>query len=172
MFQRARRGLSAEYHLVIPMREKLDTVDARILRLLQDDGRVTNADLAREVGLSPPSMLQRVRKLEQAGYVNRYTAILNHEALGYSLIVMAMISLALHQEKPIEKFQAAIRDVPEVLECLHVSGDYDFLLKIVARDMHDYERIVREQLSTIKGVGKIHSSFVLGVNKSTTEIPI
>jgi len=154
------------------MKDRLDSVDARILRLLQDDGRVTNADLAREIGLSPPSMLQRVRKLEQAGYVDRYTAILNYEAVGYSLMVMAMISLALHQERPIEKFQAAVRDVPEVLECLHVSGDYDFMLKIVARDIHDYERIVRDELSTIKGVGKIHSSFVLGINKATTVLPL
>lgn len=154
------------------MKDRLDSVDARILRLLQNDGRVTNADLAREIGLSPPSMLQRVRKLEQAGYVDRYTAILNYEAVGYSLMVMAMISLALHQERPIEKFQAAVRDVPEVLECLHVSGDYDFMLKIVARDIHDYERIVRDELSTIKGVGKIHSSFVLGINKATTVLPL
>ncbi len=154
------------------MRDKLDHVDSKILRLLQEDGRVTNADLAREIGLSPPSMLQRVRKLEQAGYVRQYTAILDHEALGYTIVVMAMISLALHQEKPIEKFQAAVLNIPEVLECLHVSGEHDFMLKIVAKDMHDYERIVREQLSTIKGVGRIQSNFVLGINKDTCSLPI
>ncbi len=140
--------------------------------LLQEDGRMTNADLARRIGLSPPSTLQRVRKLEKSNYIEKYTALLNQEQLGYSLVVLAMVSLALHQEQPIEQFRAEVQEVPEVLECFHVSGDFDFLLKIVARDMHHYEKIVREQLSRISGVGKIHSSFVLGTTKSTTVLPI
>ena len=133
---------------------------------------MTNADLARRVGLSPPSMLQRVRKLEEGRFINSYTALLNPEQLGFSLIVIAMVSLALHQEAPIEQFREEVQDVPEVLECYHVSGDFDFLLKIIAKDMHDYERIVREKLSRISGVGKIQSSFVLGTTKSTTALPV
>ena len=153
-------------------REKLDEVDLKLLTLLQDDGRMTNADLARKVGLSPPSVLQRVRKLEDSGLVSKYTAILDADKMGYSLRVMAMVSLSLHQEKPIEGFQKAVKEIPEVLEVLHVSGDFDFLLKIFVRDMADYERLVREQLSAIPGVGKIQSSFVLGVNKDTTSLPL
>lgn len=133
---------------------------------------MTNADLARRVGLSPPSVLQRVRKLEENGLVSKYTAILDSAKMGYSLRVMAMVSLSLHQEKPIEGFQKAVTEIPAVLEVLHVSGDFDFLLKIVVRDMADYEKLVREQLSTIPGVGKIQSSFVLGVNKDTTALPL
>lgn len=154
------------------MKDRPDGTDLRILRILQTDGNISNADLARQIGLSPPSTLQRVRKLEESGYVRRYAALLDHESMGYGLLVMAMISLALHQEKPIEQFRQEVMDVPEVLECFHVSGDFDFLLKIVAKDMHDYERIIRERLSTISGVGKIHSSFVLGVTKQTTELPL
>lgn len=158
--------------LLSKSREKLDDVDVKLLSLLQDDGRMTNADLARRVGLSPPSVLQRVRKLEENGLVSKYTAILDAAKMGYSLRVMAMVSLSLHQEKPIEGFQKAVKEIPAVLEVLHVSGDFDFLLKIVVRDMADYERLVREQLSTIPGVGKIQSSFVLGVNKDTTALPL
>lgn len=153
-------------------RERLDDVDLKLLSLLQAQGRITNADLSRKVGLSPPSVLQRVRRLEESGLISRYTAILDPEALGYQLRVVAMVSLSLHQEQPIEGFRKAVMDVPEVLECLHVSGDFDFLLQIVVRDMAHYEKLVRERLSTISGVGKIQSSFVLGVTKDTTALPL
>lgn len=150
----------------------MDEIDRQILVLLQEDGRMSNADLARRVGLSPPSVLQRVRKLEESHLISRYTAILTPDLLGYKILVIAMISLSLHQEKPIEGFQNSVKEIPEVLEVLHVSGDFDFLLKIVAKDMKDYERMVRERLSTIQGVGKIHSSFVLGINKNQTAMPL
>lgn len=153
-------------------RDRLDSVDVQLLKLLQEDGRMTNADLARRVKLSPPSVLQRIRRLEDSGLVSRYTAILDAERMGYKLCVMAMVSLALHQEQPIEGFRKAIVDVPEVLEVMHVSGDFDYLLKIIVKDMADYERLVREQISTIPGVGRIQSSFVLAVNKNTTALPI
>ena len=154
------------------MKPALDQVDRQLLKLLQEDGRISNANLARTVGLSPPSVLQRVRKLEEMGLVANYTAILDREAMGYSLMVIAQVSLSLHNKKPIDAFVAAIGNIPEVLECLHVSGDYDFLLKIIVEDMHAYERFIREQLSTIDGVGKIHSCFVLASKKYTTELPL
>lgn len=154
------------------MNHQLGDVDLEILRLLQEDGRITNAELARRVGLSPPSVLQRVRKLEEKRLVRGYTALLDHKALGFNLVVMAMVSLALHQEQPIQRFRNAVTKFPEVLECMHVSGDFDFLLKIVVTDMAAYEVFVREQLSAIKGVGKIQSCFVLAMNKDTTALPI
>ncbi len=152
------------------VRGKLDETDIAILRLLQSDGRITNADLARKVQLSPPSILQRVRKLEEAGLVDRYVAILSAPRLGYHITVYAQVSLQLHQDKPIEAFRQAITTIPEVLECYHVSGEFDFLLKILVEDMNAYEALVREKLSTIKGVGKIQSCFVLGTSKHTTEV--
>lgn len=154
------------------MKDRLDRADKHILRLIQEDGRISNADLARKVGLSPPSMLQRVRKLEQGGFVKGYSARLDGEKLGFSILVFAMVSLSLHQDKPIDQFIAAVQEVPEVLECYHVSGDYDFMLKITARDMHDYERVLREKLAAIKVVGKVHSCFVLRVNKETDSLPL
>lgn len=154
------------------MKERLDKSDRHILKLLQQDGRISNADLARKIGLSPPSMLQRVRKLENAGFIKGYSTQLNPEKLGFHLFVIAQVSLSMHQDKPIEQFVDEIMKVPEVLACYHVSGDYDFMLKIVAKDMHDYERIVKENLASIKVVGKIHSCFVLSTNKETEILPI
>ncbi|MFW5697057.1 MAG: Lrp/AsnC family transcriptional regulator [Fimbriimonadaceae bacterium] len=154
------------------MLDGLDQVDTHILRLLQENGRITNADLARKVGLSPPSVLQRVRKLEELGYILGYQANLNARRLGYDLVVVVMISLALHQEQPIERFRKAVQEIPEVIECLHVSGDFDFLLKVIAKDISSYEQIVREKISRIKGIGRIQSSFVLSFAKQESAFPL
>ncbi|MBL8060855.1 MAG: Lrp/AsnC family transcriptional regulator [Chthonomonas sp.] len=151
---------------------KLDETDVAILRLLQSDGRITNADLARKVQLSPPSILQRVRRLEDAGLVDKYVAILSARRLGYHITVYAQISLQLHQDQPIEAFRDSVASIPQIMECYHVSGEFDFLLKILVEDMSAYEALVREKLSTIKGVGKIQSCFVLGTAKHTTEVSL
>ncbi|MFI5386867.1 MAG: Lrp/AsnC family transcriptional regulator [Fimbriimonadales bacterium] len=150
----------------------IDEVDVQLLRLLQQDGRITNADLAKAVGLSPPSVLQRVRALERAGLIKGYAAILDAEKLGLRITAFAAISLSLHQDMPIERFRKAIQSVEEVQECYHISGEYDFLLKINVRDMRAYETLIREKISRIKGIRQINSSFVFGVTKQTTAIPI
>lgn len=153
-------------------RLRLDEVDIKLLRMLQKDGRITNVELAKRVGLSPPSVLQRVRRLEDNGLIKGFAGLLDPESVGFNLIVIAMVSLALHEEQAIERFRKSVVGFPNVLECLHVSGDFDFMLKIVVTDIHAYEKFVREDLSAIKGIGKIHSCFVLAVNKSTTDLPI
>ena len=150
----------------------LDETDVQILNLLQNDGRITNAELAKRVGLSPPSVLQRVRALEKSGLIRSYVAILEPERLGLRITALVMISLSLHQEQPIERFRRAIQEIPEIIECYHVSGDFDFLLKVVVRDMRAYEVFLREKLSKIKGIGKITTNFVLATNKQTTQIPL
>lgn len=150
----------------------LDEVDVQILAILQADGRITNADLAKRVNLSPPSVLQRVRTLEKAGLIRGYYGLLDAERLGFRITALAMISLSLHQEQPIERFRKAINEIPEVLECYHVSGEFDFLLKIVVRDIRGYEQLIRERLSKIKGMGQIKTSFVLAQTKYTTQLPI
>jgi len=160
------------YWLNLMLKSHLDEVDVQILGMLQDDGRITNADLAKKVGLSPPSVLQRVRTLEKLGLIRGYHALLDHERLGLKITALAMISLSLHQEQPIERFRRSIQDIPEVLECYHVSGEFDFLLKIVVKDIRSYEQLVREKLSKIKGIGQIRSSFVLATPKYTTQIPL
>ncbi|HTQ11212.1 MAG TPA: Lrp/AsnC family transcriptional regulator [Fimbriimonadaceae bacterium] len=150
----------------------MDEVDIQILRLLQQDGRITNADLSKRVDLSPPSVLQRVRALEKAGFIRGYTAILDPDRLGLKIMAFAQISLSLHQDMPIERFRRSIQDIDEVLECYHVSGEYDFLLKIVVKDMRAYEALIREKISRIRGIRQINSSFVFGVPKHSAAIPI
>ncbi|CAN5506120.1 Lrp/AsnC family transcriptional regulator [soil metagenome] len=154
------------------MKTHLDEVDVQLLGILQADGRITNADLAKRVGLSPPSVLQRVRALEKAGLIKDYVALLDYDRLGLRITAWVHITLALHQEQPIERFRTQIQDLVEVLECYHVSGDYDFLLKVVVKDMKAYEQFVSRKLSRIRGIGKINTSFVFGVNKHTTQIPL
>jgi Lrp/AsnC family transcriptional regulator, leucine-responsive regulatory protein len=150
----------------------IDEVDVQLLKLLQSDGRITNADLAKSVGLSPPSVLQRVRALERSGLIRGYTALLDAEKLGMRITAFAMISLSLHQDMAIERFRRAIQEVEEVQECYHVSGEYDFLVKIVVRDMRAYEVLIREKISRIRGIRQINSSIVFGVTKQTTAIPL
>jgi Lrp/AsnC family leucine-responsive transcriptional regulator len=154
------------------MKHHLDDTDFEILRLLQTDGRMTNVDLAKRVDLSPPSALQRVRILERDGYIKGYAAHLNPERLGFGVTVLAMISLSLHQDQPIETFRKSILEIDEVVECLHVSGEFDFLVKILVPDIAAYERLIRERISKITGIQQIKSSFVLANVKSTTAIPI
>lgn len=150
----------------------LDEVDIHILSLLQKDGRITNADLAKSVGLSPPSVLQRVRALEKAGLIRGYYALLDADRLGLRITAWVHITLSLHQEQPIERFRRSIQDIPEILECYHVSGDFDFLVKVIVRDMRAYEAFVREKLTKIKGIQQIKTSFVFGTNKYTTQITL
>lgn len=154
------------------MRAQIDETDRHILSLLQQDGRITNAEIAKRVGLSPPSALQRVRQLEKAGLIKAYTALLDPEKLGLRITVLAMITLAMHQEQAIERFRRSIQDIPEVVECYHVSGQYDYVLKILVRDIRAYEALVREKLSRIKGLGQITSSIVFAMPKHTTQIPL
>ncbi len=154
------------------MKTHLDEVDVQLLALLQEDGRITNADLSKRVGLSPPSVLQRVRILEKSGLIRGYHALLDAERLGLRITALAMISLSLHQEQPIERFRRSVNEIPEILECYHVSGEFDFLLKIVVKDIRAYEQLIREKLSKIKGIGQIKTSFVLANTKYTTKIPL
>jgi Lrp/AsnC family leucine-responsive transcriptional regulator len=154
------------------MRTQLDVVDVQILSLLQKDGRITNADLAKAVGLSPPSVLQRVRALEKAGLIRGYVALLDPERLGLRITAWVEITLDLHQDQPIERFRRSVQEIPEILECYNVSGDFDFLLKVIVRDMRSYESFIREKLAKIKGVNQVRTNMVLGTNKHTTQIAL
>jgi Lrp/AsnC family leucine-responsive transcriptional regulator len=154
------------------MRSSLDETDLKILRILQNDGRTTNADLAKAIRLSPPSALQRMRRLEKSGYIKGYTALLDPEKLGYSVTVWALISLSLHAGMPVDVFRQGIQEIPEVVECHNISGEHDFLLKILVEDIRHYERLMHDKLSRIEGVRQLQSCFVLGTSKHTTQVPI
>ncbi|MCS6993784.1 MAG: Lrp/AsnC family transcriptional regulator [Anaerolineales bacterium] len=150
----------------------LDETDRRILRALQMDGRMSNLELARLVHLSPPATHARLRRLEREGYIRHYTAVLDREKAGYDLLCFIHVSLQMHQLEQVEQFRTATRQMPEVLECHHITGEYDYLLKVALRNRKDLERFLVDRLTPIPGVARIHTSLVLTEVKASMALPL
>lgn len=137
----------------------LDKFDQKIINILQKDGRLANQDLAEKIGLSPAATLRRVRTLHEKQIINGYRANINLLKLGYGLIVYVDIDLNSENAKAMKEFENAVTRVDELLECFLMSGETDYRLKLVARDLHHYEQIHRTQLANLPNVNKIRSSF-------------
>ncbi len=150
----------------------LHPVDKRILEILQTQGRIPNVQLAAEVGLSPSAVLERVRKLEERGIIEGYVTLLDNRKLGLGTIAFVAVSLNLHQRDSIENFHGFVRESEKVLECYHVAGGEDYLLKVYARDIEDYERFLLSSLTRTKGIDKVKTMFVLSTLKHETAIPL
>jgi DNA-binding Lrp family transcriptional regulator len=150
----------------------LDDIDRAILRELQADGRATNLELARRVGLSPAATHARVRALERRGAIRGYAAIVDREALGFDLLCLISVSMQVHQYESVGRLRELIRAMPEVLECHHLTGEYDYLLKVALRNRRELERFVVERLTPLPGIARIHTSLVLSEVKSTTALPL
>jgi len=150
----------------------LDDVDRSLLRALQMDGRLSNVQLAQKINLSPPASHARLRRLEKEGYIRQYTANVDREKAGYDLLCFIHISLQMHQVEQVEQFREATRKMPEVLECHHITGEYDYLLKVVLRNRKDLERFVVDKITPIPGVARIHTSLVLNEVKATMALPL
>ncbi|WP_075289250.1 Lrp/AsnC family transcriptional regulator [Pararhizobium arenae] len=139
----------------------MDAIDAAILRILQQNGRIANAELAERVGLSASACSRRVDILEKNGVISGYHARLSHKALDYRIMVIVHISLSGQFAKTLTEFEAAVKLCPNVLVCYLMSGEYDYILRVAAKDLEDYERIHRDWLSALPHVVKINSSFSL-----------
>lgn len=139
----------------------LDAIDASILRILQENGRIANAELAERVGLSASACSRRVDILERTGVISGYHARLSHKALDYRIMVIVHISLSGQFAKTLTEFETAVKLCPNVLVCYLMSGEYDYILRVAAKDLEDYERIHRDWLSALPHVVKINSSFSL-----------
>ncbi len=153
------------------MEKKLDSTDKKILRLLQDDATLSTKELASEVRLSPTPTYERVKRLQRDGVIKKYVAVLNEEALNY-ITAFCNIRLKKHSKDCMLDFVKAIRDIEEVTECYNVSGDFDYMLKIVVRDMNHYQEFVRERLGVIDSIGSLHSLFVLKEEKNSFALPV
>jgi len=140
---------------------KLDNTDISILRILQQNGRISNADIAERIGLSPSSCSRRLDILEKTGVISGYYAQISHKALDYKMMVIVHISLTGQFAKTLSEFEAAVKRVPNILVCYLMSGEYDYILRIACKDLEDYERIHRDCLSALPHVVKIVSSFAL-----------
>lgn len=152
-------------------RPKLDRIDRQILELLQEDGRMTNIELARRVGISPPPCLRRVRALEAAGLIRGYHADLAAEALGFAVAVFAQIGLASQAETDLVAFENLVATWPEVREVHMLAGETDFLLKIVAADWDNYQGFLG-RLTAAPNVAQVKSALVLRVSKSAPGVPL
>jgi DNA-binding Lrp family transcriptional regulator len=151
---------------------ELDATDWKILNLLQFNARISNVDLARQVGLSPSPCLNRVRALEKGGYISRYVSLLDALQVGLKVSVFIQVTLEKQIEPALETFERAIRDRPEVMECYLMTGDADYLLRVVVPDLQALEHFILNFLSRVPGVGNIKSSFALKQVKYQTALPL
>ena len=154
------------YHAVV------DAIDLRILARLQQDARISNVELARAVNLSPSPCLARVRALEAAGYIDRYVTLLDSKKLGLGVSVLVQVTLEKQIEPALDTFERAVRERPEVMECYLMTGDADYLLRVLVPDVPAFERFILEFLSRVPGVGNIKSSFALKQVKYQTALPL
>ena len=154
------------------MTAKIDAFDQKILKCLQTEPQLSMVDLAERVGLSHTPCWRRLRRMENAGLIMGRPVILNPVALGYPVNVFAHIKIRNHDETTLEQFEDVVRGHAEIVECFSMSGDSDYVLRIVARSIEDYERFLKKVLLHLPGVGAINSSFSLKQVKMTTAIPI
>jgi DNA-binding Lrp family transcriptional regulator len=150
----------------------LDAIDRKILAALQDNARLSNVQLADKVGLSASPCLRRVRELEQSGVIRRYVTLLDPGAIGLPVSVFVSVTLERQAEKSLQPFEKAVLERPEVLECYLMTGDADYLLRVVTADLAAYERFLMEHLTRVRGVASIKSSFALKQVKYSTALPL
>ena len=148
--------------------KKLDEIDLRLLNILQNNAKITNKELGSKLNLSPTPVFERIKKLEKTGYIKNYVALVDREKLGKKTISFVSVSLQKHIFGKIDTFIDEIERLPEVMECHHISGKSDFLLKVVADDMEAYHDFMVNKLSAIENVANIESSFVMKEIKHTT----
>ena len=150
--------------------EELDETDMILLRMLGNNSSYTIKELATEVNLSPTPVLQRVKRLENNGYIKKYVALLDSEKLGQGFIVFCNIKLKQHDRMIGHKFVEDILKIDEIVECYNISGDYDFILKVFARDMKHYQDFVFNKLGSVESIGSTHSTFVMAEIKNLHNI--
>jgi len=152
---------------------EIDRYDQRILEVLQEDGRISNQELAERIGLSPSPCLRRVRALEESGVIAGYRAVLDARRLGLTLLALIHISMDRHTPERFANFEQQVAALPEVLECLLITGqDADYQLKVVVRDMDAYQALLLNKITRIEGVSGVHSSFVMRRVVDKTALPI
>ena len=140
---------------------ELDKLDSELLRLLQNDGRLTNAELAQRIGLSPSACFRRLQRLEQSGVISGYAALIDGGAIGRPTTVFIEVTLASQGSAALDAFERAVAACPDVLECHLMSGDFDYLLRVAVADMRDYERVHRHQVAAFPHVARIRTAFAM-----------
>ena len=150
----------------------LDSVDKKLIMLLQQDSKQTNKELSYKLGLSVTAIYERVKKLEKEGIINGYVALINKDAINKSFVAFCHIKLVQHSKDYVVKFEREVAKLDEILECYHISGDYDYLLKVLVEDMDAFREFMVKKLTTIDHIGSTHSMFMINEVKHTTAINI
>ena len=150
----------------------IDRFDRAILDALQKDGRISNVDLAAAINLSESACLRRVRALEESGMIDRYVALISQANVGLPGNVFVHIGLHREEESELAAFEEAVRSIPEVMECYLMTGEFDYLLRVVVTDMADFERLHKESLTRLPGVARVNSSVAIRTVQKTTELPL
>lgn len=150
----------------------LDAIDRKILRALQDDGKMSMGDLAEHVGLSPSPCARRVRLMEQAGVIKGYAAIVDQKKVGLPISAFASIKLERQREEDLDRFEDTVSRWPEVLDCYLMTGQRDYLMRVVAADLEAYERFIKDKLTRLDNIASIETSFALGQVKRSEMVPL
>jgi len=154
------------------MTTNLDKTDFQILKLLQENGRITNLQLSSEIGLSPAPTLERVRKLEQSGLVKSYHAVVDEEKLGFGIKAFMLVNITSHQSDYISKFAEQVNQIEEIVECYHITGSSDFMLKIMVKSIKDYESLVVNRIAKIEQMRNLKTMMIMSTIKNTNSVPL
>lgn len=151
---------------------KFDQIDRKVLEILQDNAKITNAQLSKEIGLSPAPTLERVKKLETMGVIQSYHAQVNRDKIGLGVTTFVQITLTGHKKMVTDSFVSQINEIPEVIECHHITGNCDFLLKIISKDIASYQKLMLEQINEIEEVASTQTMVILSTFKESKVLPI
>jgi DNA-binding Lrp family transcriptional regulator len=154
------------------MNNTIDAIDKRIIHQLQQNGKETIKEIADLLGMSTTPVFERIKKLERDGFIEGYTAIVNKEKMGFQLVAFCTVSLESHHTEFINQFESDIKSLPEVMECYHIAGLFDYLLKIYSRDMVDYQNFITQKLASISNIGRVQSSFIMTEVKNEKTMPL
>jgi DNA-binding Lrp family transcriptional regulator len=154
------------------MNNTLDATDRRIIHQLQQNGKVTIKEIAESLGMSTTPVYERIKKLEREGFIEGYTAIVNKEKMGFQFVAFCAVSLESHHTDFIEQFESDVKSLPEVMECYHIAGMFDYLLKIYSTDMADYQKFITQKLAAISNIGRVQSSFIMTEVKNEKVMPL
>lgn len=149
-----------------------DDIDKKLLQLLQNDSKQTNKALANQLNLSVTAVFERIKKLENQGVISKYVVLVNKEKIEKSFVTFCHIKLIQHMQEYVIQFEKEVNKLTEVIECYHISGDYDYLLKVAVKDMEEFRKFMVEKLTNIKHIGSTHSMFVINEVKHTTAISV
>ncbi len=151
---------------------QLDDIDCTLLRLLQEDARLRNAELARRVQLSATGLHKRLRRLEEAGVIDRYVAVIDREVVGYDMLCFVQVTLQRHAPDAVDNFRREVQGMAEVLECHHLTGEFDYLLKVIVRNRKHLEQFILQTLTPVRGMDRIRTSLVLSEIKTAAPVPL